>query len=97
MVEIKINDGNLEKISLAGDVASISADVTCIIRTVYESIKTHDKSSADAYKRNVAISVEKGLAFDADIDEVTALLREKMKDSIEELLENIFNKRRDGT
>lgn len=96
MIEIKINDGNLEKISLAGDVASISADVTCIIRTVYEAIKTHDKSSADAYKRNVAISVEKGFAFDADVDEVMEMLRKKMKDSIKDLLDNMFN-RRDNT
>ena len=96
MIEIKINDGSLEKISLAGDVASISADVTCIIRTVYEAIKTHDKSSADAYKRNVAISVEKGLAFDAYVDEVTEMLREKMKDNLKDLLDNIL-KRRDNT
>ena len=96
MVEIKINDGSLEKISLAGDVASISADVTCIIRAVYEAIKTHDKSSADAYKRNVAISVEKGLAFDAYVDEVTEMLREKMKDNLKDLLDNIL-KRRDNT
>lgn len=97
MIEIKINDGSLEKISVAGDVASISADVTCIIRTVYEAIKEHNKSDADAYKRNITISVDKGFAFDADIDEVTALLREKMKDSIEELLKSTFNKWRDGT
>lgn len=97
MIEVKINDGSIEKLSVAGNTASISADITCIIRAVYETIKEHDKSCADAYKRNVTIAVEKGFAFDADIDEVTALLREKMKDSIEELFENIFNKRRDGT
>lgn len=96
MIEIKINDGSLEKMSLAGDVASISADVTCIIRSVYEAIKEHDKSCADAYKRNVTIGVEKGFAFDADVDEGTEMLREKMKDSIKDLLDNMFN-RRDNT
>lgn len=97
MLEIKTNEGSLEKLSIAGNTASISADITCIIRAVYEAIKEHDKSCADAYKRNITIAIEKGFAFDADVDEVTALLREKMKDSIEELLEGIFNKRRDGT
>lgn len=96
MLEIKINDGSLEKLSIAGDTSSISADMTCAIRLVYEAIKEHDKSRADAYKRNITIAVEKGFAFDADVDEVTEMLREKMKDSIKDLLDNIF-KRRDNT
>lgn len=96
MLEIKINDGSLEKLSIAGDTTNISADMTCAIRLVYEAIKEHDKSRADAYKRNVTIAVEKGLAFDADVDEVTEMLREKMKDNIKDLLDNIF-KRRDNT
>lgn len=96
MLEIKINDGSLEKLNIAGDTTNISADMTCAIRLVYEAIKEHDKSRADAYKRNVTIAVEKGLAFDADVDEVTEMLREKMKDNIKDLLDNIF-KRRDNT
>lgn len=95
MLEIKINDGSLETLSIAGNTASISADITCIIRAVYEAIKEHDKSSADAYKRNITIAVEKGFAFDADVDEVTEMLRKKMKDSIKDLLDNMF-KRRDN-
>ena len=96
MIEVKINDGSLEKLSIAGNTASISADITCIIRAVYEMIKEHDKSCADAYKRNVTITVEKGFAFDADVDEVTEMLRKKMKDSVKDLLDNMFN-RRDNT
>lgn len=96
MIEIKINDGSLEKLSIAGNTASISADMTCAIRIVYEAIKEHDKSRADIYKRNVTIAVEKGLAFDADVDEATEMLRKKMKDDIKDLLDNIF-KRRDNT
>lgn len=96
MLEIKTNEGSLEKLSIAGNTASISADITCIIRAVYEAIKEHDKSCADAYKRNVTIAVEKGFAFDADVDEVTEMLRKKMKDSIKDLLDNMFN-RRDNT
>lgn len=96
MVEIKINDGSLEKLSIAGDTSSISADMTCAIRLVYEAMKEHDKSRADAYKRNVTIAVEKGFAFDADVDEVTEMLHKKMKDSIKDLLDNMFN-RRDNT
>lgn len=96
MLEIKINDGSLEKLSIAGDTSSISADMTCAIRLVYEAMKEHDKSRADAYKRNITIAVEKGFAFDADVDEVTEMLREKMKDSIKDLLDNMFN-RRDNT
>lgn len=92
MLEIKINDGSLEKLSIAGDTTSISADMMCAIRIVYEAIKEHDKSRADAYK----IAIEKGFAFDADVDEVTEMLREKMKDSIKDLLDNMFN-RRDNT
>lgn len=96
MLEIKINDGSLEKLSIAGDTTSISADMTCAISLVYEAIKEHDKSRADAYKRNITIAVEKGFAFDADVEEVTEMLREKMKDSIKNLLDNMFN-RRDNT
>ena len=96
MLEIKTNEGSLEKLSIAGNTTSISADITCIIRAVYEAIKEHDKSSADAYKRNITIAVETGFAFDADVDEVTEMLRKKMKDSIKDLLDNMFN-RRDNT
>lgn len=96
MLEIKINEGSLEELSIAGDTSSISADMTCAIRLVYEAIKEHDKSCADAYKRNITIAVEKGFAFDADVDEVTEMLRKKMKDSINDLLDNMFN-RRDNT
>lgn len=96
MVEIKINDGSLEKLSIAGNVAGISTDITCIIRTVYDAIKEHDKSSADAYKRNITVAIEKGFAFDADVDEVMEMLREKMKGDLKDLLDNMFN-RRDNT
>lgn len=96
MLEIKINDGSLEKLIIAGNMASISADITCVIWVIYEKIKEHDKSCADAYKRNITMAVEKGFAFDADVDEVTEMLRKKMKDDIKDLLDNIF-KRRDNT
>lgn len=76
MYEIKITNGELNKLSIAGDLSTLCAEVICSIGIVWDKIKENDKNAANVFKKIVTAAFKDDVMFcESKDDEDDALLK----------------------
>lgn len=82
---LKINiDKNSIKMSVCGDVITISSKIASIINHIYESLNSNDKDKACKFKDCIKKMVENDVVFmnDKEREEYTLALKRQVKDMI---------------
>lgn len=82
---LKINvDKNSIKMSVCGDVITISSEIASIINHIYESLNSNDKDKACKFKDCIKKMVENDVVFmnDKEREEYTLALKRQVKDMI---------------
>ena len=82
---LKINiDKNSIKMSICGDVITISSEIASIINHIYESLNNNDKDKACKFKDCIKKIVEDDVVFmnDKERDEYTLDLKRQVNDMI---------------
>lgn len=84
-VNINGNDG-LVSMSICGDLNTISAEITMVVRAVYKSIKENQgKLVADRFKENVKTTIESDFVFmeQNERDSYIKSVKDKIKNDID--------------
>ena len=102
MIDFKF-DGNgegIKRVTFAGTVADMAADVSCLISIIYGVIKSHDDGAAKTFKSLIAeIIVNKDIrdkVFSDELARELGVLSEKKKkakkeeESIEDIIEKLI-------
>ena len=83
MLKINIDKGSI-KMSVCGDVITISSEIASIINHIYESLNSNDKDKACKFKDCIKKIIEDDVVFmnDKEGDEYTLDLKRQVKDMI---------------
>lgn len=83
MLKINIDKDSI-KMSICGDVITISSEIASIINHIYESLNNNDKDNACKFKDCIKKIVEDDVVFmnDKERDEYTLDLKRQVKDMI---------------
>ena len=83
MLKINIDKGSI-KMSVCGDVITISSEIASIINNIYESLNSNDKDKACKFKDCIKKMVEDDVVFmnDKERDEYTLDLKRQVNDMI---------------
>lgn len=83
MLKINIDKGSI-KMSVCGDVITISSEIASIINHIYESLNNNDKDKACKFKDCIKKIVEDDVVFmnNKERDEYTLDLKRQVKDMI---------------
>ena len=83
MLKINIDKGSI-KMSVCGDVITISSEIASIINHIYESLNNNDKDKACKFKDCIKKMVENDVVFmnDKEGEEYTLDLKRQVKDMI---------------
>lgn len=83
MLKINIDKGSI-KMSVCGDVITISSEIASITNHIYESLNNNDKDKACKFKDCIKKIVEDDVVFmnDKERDEYTLDLKRQVKDMI---------------
>ena len=85
MIKYKKNGGEVA-LSVAGDLATITAEATMLLSVIYQKLKESDKQSAFAFRFGVTESVRSGLPFDlVDKEE------EEAEDDVMKAIKKVFD------
>ena len=64
MIDLKIDNGNINRLALMGTTNTITADVIGTISIVYASLYKNDKDCARGFKENVEAAIKDGLPWE---------------------------------
>lgn len=95
MIEFKIDNGNVKKLTAMGSTSTITADTIAAISLIYASLSKTDKNCGRGFKDIIEAAIKDGLPWKVgkDIDFGDS---EKDEDDIESMLstlEKILNKK----
>ena len=94
MLKINIDKDSI-KMSVCGDVITISSEIASIINHIYESLNNNDKDKAYKFKDCIKKIIEDDVVFmnDKERDEYTLNLKRQVKDMIEDnsFLKTLFD------
>ena len=76
MLSFKINERNLEKMEIIGNVQVITAETLCMVQAIYLSLKKNNENIANAFKVMIEGSVKDGIIF-ATPEELKKIIRKK--------------------
>lgn len=90
MIKCKVNKGSVEA-SINGDVATLAAEVCCLIRSMYKSIAEDNKECAERFQEIIAREVNGDRIFTENDDDIAEHLERKIPDfdKLKELLEGL--------
>ena len=75
MLECKISDKGIEKLTLSGDIADITSQVMTLINRVYEVMLESNKDIADKFKEMITDAVNYNVLFATKEDEMIDCLK----------------------
>lgn len=95
MLKINIDKDSI-KMSVCGDVITISSEIASIINHIYESLNSNDKDKACKFKDCIKKIVEDDVAFmnDKERDEYALDLKRQVKEEFDDMIgDNSFLKK----
>lgn len=84
MYEIKITNGELNKLSIVGDLSTICAEVISSIGIVWNKIKENDKNAANVFKKIITTAFKNDVMFCESKDDGDDALLKMLQALIEE-------------
>lgn len=97
MVSFTIDKGNVEKLTVFGDLGTTVIEVTCILYVIYKAIEKSGAEAAEAFKEYIESAIKDGIVF-CDEDEreeiIEKIKKEKdLTEEIEQLLQELKRKK----
>lgn len=99
MVSFTIDKGNVEKLTVFGDLKTTVTEVTCMLYVIYKAIEKNSEGAAEVFKAYIESAIKDGIVF-VDEDEQKEIIekmeKEKEKDlteEIEQLLQELKRKK----
>lgn len=86
MIKVSCNEGTT-KLEMNGSVAQISAEMSCIIKAVYEAFKGENEQAAEDFKAYMLRDMEDGDPF-----KTTEQLRKEAKDIVASLMDKLLDR-----
>ena len=77
MLSFEFDKGNLEKLTIVGELQDIASETTCMLHVIYSKIKKSNKQAGEIFKAYLESAIKDGIIF-CDDDEREKII-EKMK------------------
>lgn len=95
MLSFEFDKGNLEKLTIVGELQDIAAETTCMLHVIYSKIKESNKEAGEIFKTYLESAIKDGIIF-CDDDEREKILEKKDRDfskEIEQMLQELKRKK----
>lgn len=88
MVSFTIDKGNVEKLTVFGDLETTVSEVACMLYVIYKAIEKSSEEAAGAFKEYIESAIKDGIVF-CDEDERKEIIEEMEKEKEKNLTEEI--------